>query len=121
GFCEYPCNPSPNIAFQFGGQNFVMNPQDFILAQEGGTCLGALVGLDTPDDHFQEPVFLLGALFMKNVITVFDLGAPAVGFGRLKKINQPYGTFTQVPDRQRTALGTGSFALFSPTFVRPVL
>jgi hypothetical protein len=116
GFWEYNCNPPPSIGFQFAGQNFIMDPQDFILQEQEGTCLGALVGTDTPDDHMEEPVFILGALFMKSFITVFDLGSPAVGFGRLKATNQQYGSFTVVPNDQRTALGTGPSAHLSPTF-----
>lgn len=119
GFWEYQCNPPPTIAFQFNGENFVMNPQDFVLAQTGDTCLGALVAVDTPDDHFKEPVFILGALFMKSFVTIFDLGTPAVGFGRLKESSQQYGTYEVVSDNQRTALGTGPYASLNPTFNRP--
>jgi len=119
GFWEYPCDPQPRIGFQFGRQNFMIDPQDFVLAQQGDTCVGALVGSDIPDDNLEEPVFLLGALFMKAFVTVFDLGTPAVGFGRLKETNQQYGAFTVVPDHQRAALGTGPSASLSPTFDRP--
>ena len=96
-----------------------MDPQDFILQEQEGTCLGALVGMNTPDDNFDEPVFILGALFMKSFVTVFDLGSPAVGFGRLKSSNQQYGSVTVVPYDQRTALGTGPSAQLSPTFIGP--
>jgi hypothetical protein len=97
----------------------MMDFTDFIVAQSGGVCLGALVGDDTPDDTGTQPVFILGALFMKNVVTVFDLGTPAVGFGRLKSTGEQFGTYTVVPNDQRTALGTGPSALLSPTITRP--
>ena len=96
-----------------------MDPQDFIVQQQGNICQGALAGVDLPDDNLEEPVFILGALFMKNFVTVYDLGSPAVGFGRLKATNQRYGSATVVPFNQRTALGTGPAAHLSPTFVPP--
>jgi hypothetical protein len=98
-----------------------MDPQDFIVFEAQGACLGALVGMDIPDDNFEESVFLLGALFMKNVVTVFDLGSPAVGFGQLKKSNQQYGSATVVQSDQRTAKGTGPSALLIPTFTGPII
>ena len=120
GTYEFPCGSSyPSVGFQFGGNNFMMNPQDFILTQEGGTCIGALVGQNMPDDLLEEPVWILGNLFMKNFLTIFDLGAPAVGFGQLKSVSSQYGTYTDVPESQRTQLGTGPSATFNPTFQTP--
>lgn len=97
-----------------------MDPQDFLVAElGGGGCQGALVGINAPDDNFKEFVFILGELFMKSFVTVYDLGSPAVGFGRLKGTNQHFGSVTVVPFDQRTALGTGPSGHLSPTFVRP--
>ena len=95
----------------------MMNPHDFIIDQEEETCVGALVGQDTPDDLFQEPVWILGNLFMKNFLTIFDLGAPAVGFGRLKSVTSQYGGYTEIQEFQRTQVGTGPSARLSPTFI----
>jgi hypothetical protein len=94
----------------------MMDPKDFVVQQQGSTCIGALVAMDMPDDHLAELVFILGALFMKNVVSVFDLGAPAVGFGRLKDSNQQYGGYTVIGNDENTALGTGPSATLSPTF-----
>jgi hypothetical protein len=116
GAFGFPCSPQIQVGFQFAGQNYMMNPNDFIVQQQGNTCIGALVAMDMPDDHLTELVFILGALFMKNVVSVFDLGAPAVGFGRLKDTNQRYGEYTVIGNNENTALGTGPFATLSPTF-----
>lgn len=97
----------------------MMDPSDFILQKSGSICIGALVPMDMPDDHLTEFVWILGALFMKNVVSVFDLGAPAVGFGRLKETNDQYGSYTVVSPEEATALGTGPSASFSPTFNPP--
>jgi len=98
----------------------MMNFEDFIVAQSGDTCLGALIGQDEPDDTATQPVFILSALFMKNVVTVFDLGTPQVGFGKLKATNQQFGQYTVIPLDQRTALGTGPSASLSPTITPDV-
>jgi len=115
GYYRFPCSELTAVGFQLGGQNYMMDLSDFILVQSGETCVGSLVGLDEPDDTETELVFLLGALFMKNVMTVFNLGMPAVGFGRLKNTNAQYGGFTSVPQNEVTALGTGPSASLSPT------
>src|SRR5271168_1953586 len=116
---QFPCNPTPSIGFQLGGQNYMMDFEDFIWGQIGDTCVGALVGTDEPDDTEAQPVWILSTLFMKNVVTVFDLGTPAVGFGRLKGANEQFGEFTLVQASQRTELGTGPSASLSPTIVQP--
>jgi len=96
----------------------MMDFEDFVIDQEGDTCVGALAANSEPDDTGTQLVWILSALFMKNVVTVFDLGTPAVGFGRLKATSEQFGEFTVVQDSQRTALGTGSFASLSPTLVQ---
>lgn len=119
GFWQFPCDHLPSIGFQFGGQNFMMDPQDFIISAAQNVCVGALVGMSVPDPVTEESVFLLGELFMKNVVTVYDLGTPAIGFGHLKAINQVYGSLTVVQNSQRTAPGTGTLATSGPTLTVP--
>ena len=119
GAYAFPCTSTIQIGFQFGGQNYMMNPEDFIMQQDGDTCVGALVAQDFVDDTQTQLGFILGALFMKNVVSVFDLGRPAVGFGRLKVAGERYGAATVVPQNQQTALGTGPSASLSPTFNPP--
>ena len=93
-----------------------MDPQDFIIGEQGGDCIGALVEDDIPDDNKQEWVFILGALFMKNVVTVFDLGRPAVGFGHIKGVNGQFGEYAVISSALETQLGTGPLASLSPTY-----
>jgi hypothetical protein len=94
----------------------MMNLQDFVVGETNGTCAGALASSSGVDDTLTEPVWILGELWMKNVVSIFDLGRPAVGFANLKEINSPYGTQTLIADSERTALGTGPSAHVSPTF-----
>jgi cathepsin D len=119
GAYVFPCTSAIQIGFQFAGQNYMMSPDDFIMQRQGNQCVGVLVGQDLLDDTQSELGFILGALFMKNVVTVFDLGRPAVGFGRLKIAGKSYGGATVVPDNQATALGTGPSASLSPTYNPP--
>lgn len=79
-------------------------------------CAGALVASQGADDTLTQPVWILGALWMKNFVSIFDLGRPAVGFASLRSINSPYGTQTLIPDSERTALGTGPSASAMATF-----
>jgi Eukaryotic aspartyl protease len=95
----------------------MMEPSDFLTQNLGdGYCVGALAGIDVPDDSGQEFVWILGALFLKNVITVFDLGAPGVGFGRPQTVGKQYGSYTVIPLQQGTQLGTGPDASLMPTW-----
>jgi cathepsin D len=119
GVYVFPCTSTVQIGFQFAGQDYMMNPEDFIMQRQGNQCVGALVGQDFIDDTNTEFGFILGALFMKNVVSVFDLGKPAVGFGRIKTAGKSYGGYTVVQDAQATALGTGPSASLSPTFNPP--
>jgi Eukaryotic aspartyl protease len=119
GIYVFPCTSTVQIGFQFAGQNYMMNPEDFIMQRQGNQCVGILVGQDFIDDTNTEFGFILGAIFMKNVVTVFDLGRPAVGFGRIKNAGKSYGGYTIIPDAQATALGTGPSASFSATYNPP--
>src|SRR5271156_2159107 len=117
GFYQYPCNLQFTFGFQLGGQNYLMDSSDFLTGNMGdGYCVGALAALDIPDDSGSEYVWILGALFMKNVITIFDLGTPAVGFGRPQGIPEQFGSYTVIPFNQGTQLGTGPYASLSPTW-----
>jgi Eukaryotic aspartyl protease len=96
-----------------------MDPQDFIFGQSGDTCLGVLAASEFLDQQQQELIFILGATFMKNVITIFDMGVPRVGFGQIKSVSKQYGDYTIVPDEQATALGTGPSASVKATYKAP--
>jgi Eukaryotic aspartyl protease len=119
GFWQFPCDQVPSIGFQFGGQNFMMDPQDFIIAEAENVCVGVFIELSVADGNEEELAFLLGAPFIKNFVTVFDLGTPAIAFGNLKASNHVYGSATIIQNSQRTALGTGPFATLSPTLTVP--
>ena len=98
----------------------MMDPDDFVLQKDGNVCVGALVAFDAPDDNMTDFVFIIGALFMKNVMTIFDLGGATIGFGRLKETNRQFGEYSIVPAVEMTALGTGPYATLKPTLTIPL-
>jgi cathepsin D len=116
GFYQFPCSSAMNIGFQFGGQNYMINKEDLIFGSEGPICVGTISVFHIADDSDTQFAFLMGEEFMKNVVTVFDLGTPAVGFGRLRDTGKQYGEYTVVPLDQMTAMGTGPSAALLPTF-----
>ncbi|KAJ7270727.1 acid protease [Mycena haematopus] len=83
GYYSFPCATPPQIAFNWGGQDWVISAANINLGQteEGSSlCVGALAGQDI---GLGDNVWLLGDSFMKNVYTAFDFGEEAVGFAAI--------------------------------------
>ncbi|KAK7055429.1 acid protease [Favolaschia claudopus] len=83
GYYSFPCSTPPKIAFNWGGEDWVISAANINLGQtEDGSseCVGALAGQDI---GLGSNVWLLGDSFMKNVVTVFDFDQEAVGFATL--------------------------------------
>ncbi|KAJ7616454.1 acid protease [Roridomyces roridus] len=83
GFYSFPCADPPKIAFSWGGRSWNISAKILNLGQAAvgsSDCVGALGGLES---GLGGDVWLLGAVFMENVYTVFDLGKEAVGFAEL--------------------------------------
>jgi hypothetical protein len=64
---------APSFGVTIGGQTFQINASDMILANGDGTCISGI------QDGGSGP-FILGDVFMKNVVTVFDVGAGEMRF-----------------------------------------
>ncbi|KAJ7701588.1 acid protease [Mycena rosella] len=83
GYYSFPCNSTPEIAFNWGGADWVISTDNINLGTtEDGSklCVGALAGQDM---GLGDDVWLLGDSFMKNVYTAFDFDQGAVGFAEL--------------------------------------
>ncbi|KAF7373560.1 Acid protease [Mycena sanguinolenta] len=83
GYYSFPCATPPEIAFNWGGKDWVISAANINLGQtaEGSSsCVGALAGVDI---GLGSNVWLLGDSFMKNVYTAFDFGEEAVGFAAI--------------------------------------
>jgi len=73
------CNAkAPTIGVQISGQIFYIDPVDMILTGPGGnTCIS---GVDDGGSADSSSVYVLGDVFLKNVIAVFDIGAAEMRF-----------------------------------------
>ncbi|CAG8585398.1 7213_t:CDS:1 [Acaulospora morrowiae] len=76
-FFIIPCDHSAVVAFKFGGVSYEMPAMDLIFYPIGGNecisniAVGAINGSDT---------WLVGATFLKNVYSVYDLNRTSIGF-----------------------------------------
>ncbi|KAF9164282.1 hypothetical protein DFQ26_001627 [Actinomortierella ambigua] len=81
GFYTYPCDHSPAVSLTFRGRSFNIAPDKFNLgvASAGSSdCIAGIVGQDIGIDSI-----LVGATFLTNVYTIFDIGNKQVGFAAL--------------------------------------
>ncbi|KAJ7854983.1 acid protease [Mycena olivaceomarginata] len=84
GLYSFPCATPPQIAFNWGGKDWVISGANINLGltEDGSSmCVGALAGQDI---GLGDGVWLLGDSFMKNVYSVFDFGTNTVGFASLR-------------------------------------
>ncbi|EFP78032.2 uncharacterized protein PGTG_03988 [Puccinia graminis f. sp. tritici CRL 75-36-700-3] len=92
GYYTYPCKSSFNLTLRLGGQVYTIDPVDINLGSIDGNQLECLAGIFSINQATKKskgapknplPDWILGAVFLKNVYSVFRRGPPAaVGFGR---------------------------------------
>ncbi|PLW24380.1 hypothetical protein PCASD_08390 [Puccinia coronata f. sp. avenae] len=92
GYYTYPCNSSFNLSIFLGGQMYTIDPVDINLGSIDGDqmeCLAGIFSINHASKNSKSPPknplpdWILGAVFLKNVYSVFQRGPPAaVGFGR---------------------------------------
>jgi len=83
GYYSFPCQSPPSVAFNWGGQNWEISPENFnlgLIAEGSSECMGAL---GAQDIGLGDETWLLGDSFMKNVYTAFSFQQNAVGFAAL--------------------------------------
>ena len=83
GFFAFPCNTPPQVAFNWGGEDWAISPENINLGQSApgsDQCIGAIAAQDL---GLGKDVWLLGDSFMKNVYTAFSFDNSSVGFAQL--------------------------------------
>ncbi|KAJ6488848.1 acid protease, partial [Mycena sanguinolenta] len=83
GLYSFPCSSSPEVSFNYGGQDWTISADNFNLGQTEEGSSQCVASLGTTDLGFGDDVLLLGDAFMKNMYVVFDLDQEAVGFANL--------------------------------------
>ncbi|TFY81566.1 hypothetical protein EWM64_g2446 [Hericium alpestre] len=118
-----PCLNASNVTFQFGGQQYPINPLDLTTVQTYSVnqsttvavCLGVFTGVGNVSPTLADiPFYILGDSFMRNVYTSFNFGnntlagnfsssdtGPSVQF--LSKSNDTNATYSEfLTQRQQT-------------------
>ena len=76
-----PCNTRETVKIKFSGKNFDISSADYVgpIASEDDeeTCLSNFIAVEV----FSDTQWVIGAVFMRNVYSVFDLDEDRIGFG----------------------------------------
>jgi cathepsin D len=88
GFYQFPCTTQVEVTMAFGGKPWLISTTDMNAGpiRGSGLCIGAIFDLSqatgvTADG--QNPSWVVGDAFLKNVYTVFSASPPSVGFAQL--------------------------------------
>jgi hypothetical protein len=68
---------APALSISIEGVLFTINPLDMILDAGDGTCIS---GIDDGGSSSTEDIYILGDVFQKNVVTLYDVGAGVLQF-----------------------------------------
>ncbi|QNP97599.1 YALIA101S07e04588g1_1 [Yarrowia lipolytica] len=107
-----PCDSTVSIEIEVAGTKWAISPKDYIgfkYTDGSGLCASNVQGLKTGNDGQQ---WILGAVFMKNVYTVFDMDKKRVGFANKKEtdVNSKCNDFVKQyqSDHKEAAKGASS-------------
>ncbi|MGI4850515.1 MAG: pepsin-like aspartyl protease [Janthinobacterium lividum] len=68
---------APTIGIQINGTVFTIDPVDMILYGDGEVCI---TGVQDGGAEGSGALYILGDVFLKNVVAVYDLGAEEMSF-----------------------------------------
>jgi len=68
----------PVVKFSLGGKSFALEPKDYVIDNGDGSCMSGFSAMD--QYSMNEPMWILGDVFIGKFYTEFDLGNNRVGF-----------------------------------------
>ena len=75
GYYTVPCNAkAPEFGVKIGQETFYVNPEDMIIRLSASTCISGVSATGAGGNS------ILGHVFLKNVLAVFDVGASEMRF-----------------------------------------
>ncbi|KAF9219391.1 acid protease [Gyrodon lividus] len=75
----FPCDDVPSVHFTFGGTSFLISAENLIVGLADPYSVNCISGIIAADI----PLWIVGAVFLSNVYTVFDVANARVGFATL--------------------------------------
>jgi len=133
GFYAFPCNTEVTVSMSFGGKSWEISPQDFNVGQTTGgsnpSCQGAIfdlsLGSDNTPGENNNPSWIVGDTFLKNVYTVFRSTPASVGFAELSTAAGGSGTASpgSSPTKSSSAMSTTipAFLMLSTVFTATIM
>jgi hypothetical protein len=81
-------NP-PSLTFAFGGHNYTMNPEEYMLPDKSKSCeeRTQIATSSEAGDPFVSRNIIFGGFFMRKFYAIVDYDKNRVGFAPLKKLN----------------------------------
>ena len=95
----FPSESLKTVDFVFAGRSISLQPQDFRLGgikNEAGRMCSSIVKL--PEWQFEDNLWVMGGIFLDNVVTIFDYEARKVGFADISENDLTSATKAGPPD-----------------------
>lgn len=87
--CEIDCSINfdslPTLNFLISSKSFSILPKDYIIELEGNKCVLGVIGQDL--DRPWGQIGVIGSVFLRRFVTVFDLELNRVGFGKAVELS----------------------------------